>query len=93
MAETMDINGTATELVSKKPYRGVNHFLLSATKYVSPFWLTYRQATDLGYYVRKGEETNDKDRQAVEKPSDSKRTYTLRLRSAVVSGRLTQHSK
>ena len=31
-------------LVSKKPYRGVNHFLLSASKYVSPFWLTMRQA-------------------------------------------------
>jgi antirestriction protein ArdC len=44
-------------LVSKKPYRGVNYFLLSATKYVSPFWLTYRQATELGGHVRKGEES------------------------------------
>ena len=52
---------TSTELphnvVSKKPYRGVNFFLLSASKYVSPFWLTYRQANELGGHVRKGEES------------------------------------
>ncbi|MFZ1123090.1 MAG: zincin-like metallopeptidase domain-containing protein, partial [Candidatus Binataceae bacterium] len=30
---------------------------LSASKYVSPFWLTYRQATELGGHVRKGEES------------------------------------
>src|SRR5215471_1730971 len=44
-------------LVSKKPYRGINHFLLSASKYVSPFWLTMRQANELGGRVRKGEES------------------------------------
>ena len=44
-------------LVSKKPYRGINHFLLSASKYVSPFWLTMRQANELGGHVRKGEES------------------------------------
>jgi antirestriction protein ArdC len=43
--------------VSKKPYRGVNFFLLSASKYVSPFWLTMRQANELGGHVRKGEES------------------------------------
>jgi antirestriction protein ArdC len=32
--------GLPCNLVSKKPYRGVNFFLLSASKYVSPFWLT-----------------------------------------------------
>ena len=31
--------GQPRNLVSKKPYRGVNLFLLSASKYVSPFWL------------------------------------------------------
>src|SRR6202165_2805159 len=44
-------------LVSKKFYRGINHFLLSASKYVSPFWLTMRQANELGGHVRKGEES------------------------------------
>ena len=49
--------GLPRNLVSKKPYRGINYFLLSASKYVSPFWLTYRQATEFGGHVRKGEES------------------------------------
>jgi antirestriction protein ArdC len=47
--------GLPRNLVSKKPYRGINLFLLHAMQYESPFWLTYRQATELGGYVRKGE--------------------------------------
>src|SRR5260370_33024163 len=49
--------GLPGTLVSKKPYRGVNVFLLSASKYVSPFWLTMRQANELGGHIRKGEES------------------------------------
>jgi antirestriction protein ArdC len=49
--------GLPRNLVSKKPYRGVNFFLLSASKYLSPFWLTMRQANELGGHVRKGEES------------------------------------
>jgi antirestriction protein ArdC len=49
--------GLPRNLVSKKPYNGINYFLLSASKYVSPFWLTYRQATELGGHVRKCEES------------------------------------
>lgn len=49
--------GLPRNLVSKKPYRGVNYFLLSASKYVSPFWLTMHQANQLGGHVRKGEES------------------------------------
>jgi len=49
--------GMPRNLVSKKPYRGVNVFLLSASKYTSPFWLTYRQANELRGHVRKGEES------------------------------------
>src|SRR5487761_1640445 len=47
--------GLPRNLVSKKPYRGINYFLLSASKYVSPFWLTYRQASELGGHVRKSD--------------------------------------
>jgi antirestriction protein ArdC len=47
--------GMPRNVVSKKSYRGVNLFLLSATKYVSPFWLTMKQANELGGSVRKGE--------------------------------------
>jgi len=49
--------GMPRNLVSKKPYRGVNVFLLSASKYISPFWLTMRQANELGGHIRKGEES------------------------------------
>jgi antirestriction protein ArdC len=45
----------AANLVSKKPYRGINFFLLSLAGYGSPHWLTYRQAQALGGNVRKGE--------------------------------------
>ena len=49
--------GLPRNLISKKPYRGINHFLLSASKYVSPFWLTMRQANELAGHVRRGEES------------------------------------
>lgn len=42
-------------LISKKPYRGVNVFLLSAMRHTSPYWLTYRQAKSKGGNVKKGE--------------------------------------
>jgi antirestriction protein ArdC len=47
--------GLPRNLVSKRPYRGVNLFLLSATKHVSPYWLTMKQANQLGGAVHKGE--------------------------------------
>jgi antirestriction protein ArdC len=42
-------------LVSRKPYRGVNVFLLHAMSYTSPYWFTFKQAQELGGHVRKGE--------------------------------------
>lgn len=46
-------------LVSGKPYRGINTFLLAydaITKgFVSPYWVTFNQAKNLGGSVRKGE--------------------------------------
>ena len=47
--------GLPRNLVSRKTYRGINLFLLSATKYASPYWLTFKQANQLGGSVRKGE--------------------------------------
>ena len=63
--------GLPRNLVSKKPYRGINHFLLSASKYVSPFWLTMRQANELGGQVRKGEESTIVVFWKVEDPTQS----------------------
>ncbi len=83
--------GLPRNLVSKKPYRGINHFLLSASKYVSPFWLTMRQANELGGHVRKGEESTiivfwkTEDRRAeteaareAETDNESRRRFVLR---------------
>lgn len=44
-------------VVSGKPYRGINVFLLHAMQYASPFWLTFKQAQALGGHVRKGEKS------------------------------------
>ena len=49
--------GLPRNLVSQKPYRGINVFLLLAMSYESPFWLTFRQASQLGGAVRKGEKS------------------------------------
>jgi antirestriction protein ArdC len=45
-------------LVSGKPYRGINPFLLATQGYGSRFWMTYNQATRLGGHVRKGEKSS-----------------------------------
>ncbi len=42
-------------LVTKKPYRGVNVFVLRCTTFGSPWWSTYRQVQLLGGQVHKGE--------------------------------------
>ena len=47
--------GLPRNFVSKHPYRGINVFLLLAMMYESPFWLTFRQVSQLGGSVRKGE--------------------------------------
>lgn len=44
-------------LISKKPYRGINSFLLNCSPYASPYWMTYRQATEKGGHVRQGEKS------------------------------------
>jgi antirestriction protein ArdC len=47
--------GAARNLSSGKHYRGINIWLLSATDYSTPWWVTFRQAKALGGSVRKGE--------------------------------------
>ncbi len=54
--------GWPKNLESGRPYRGVNVFLLAVTSwmkgYGSAFWMTYRQATERGGHVRKGEKSS-----------------------------------
>jgi antirestriction protein ArdC len=47
--------GLPQNFVTRKTYRGINVWLLAMAGYASPFWLTYRQAQELGGNVRKGE--------------------------------------
>ena len=44
-------------LVSGKSYRGINIFLLGSLGYMSPYWLTFKQAQSLGGHVNKGEKS------------------------------------
>lgn len=45
-------------MVTKKPYRGLNTMLLAAKNRKSPYWLTWKQIQDLGGSVREGERSS-----------------------------------
>jgi len=49
--------GYPKNLVSKKEYRGINVFMLSCSRYTSPYWVSYKQAQELGGNVKKGEKS------------------------------------
>ena len=42
-------------LITNKPYRGINLLLLGSQDYPSPYWLSFKQAQEKGGHVRKGE--------------------------------------
>ena len=50
--------GEPQNLISRRPYRGINPFLLNLAPYASPYWLTFRQARTLGGTVRRGEKSS-----------------------------------
>lgn len=50
-------SGGPRNLITKKPYRGINSFLLNCSPYSSPYWLTFKQASDRGGHIRKGEKS------------------------------------
>src|SRR4029077_16292787 len=43
-------------IVSRKPYRGINALLLGSTDYQSPFWISFKQSLELGGRVKRGGE-------------------------------------
>jgi antirestriction protein ArdC len=47
--------GLPKNLISGESYRGINLLLLSFSKFESPYFLTFKQAQDLGGSVKKGE--------------------------------------
>ncbi len=53
------VGGMPRNLASRKPYRGMNVLLLSLGQpYLSPWWLTFKQAQELGGHIRKGEKSS-----------------------------------
>jgi len=49
---------SATNLISGKAYRGINALSLGSAAFGSPYWMTFRQALELGGNVRKGEKSS-----------------------------------
>lgn len=47
--------GVPQNLISRKPYRGINVFLLSSLCFESPYFVTFKQAKELGGFVKAGE--------------------------------------
>jgi antirestriction protein ArdC len=77
-------------LITKKPYRGINVFLLGFAGYGSQFWITFNQARQLGGNIRKGahgtkiifwkcktRETESADGEIEERKSAFLRYYTV----------------
>ena len=53
------VDGLApSNLVSRRPYRGINVFLLGLRAASTPWWVTFRQAKALGGSVRAGERSS-----------------------------------
>lgn len=48
---------TPRNLISRKPYRGINVLILASRGFASPYWLTLNQANKLGGRIRKGEKS------------------------------------
>lgn len=70
-------HGWPQNLVSRKQYRGINVMMLSCTDFELPYWVSFKQAKDLGGHVRKGEKATPavlwkwcdaKDREATPDP-------------------------
>jgi len=49
--------GMPRNLISKKCYRGINTWILHSASYESPFWVTFKQASDAGARIKRGEKS------------------------------------
>lgn len=47
--------GIPRNLVTGREYRGINVWILLSSGFAQPYWLTFRQAKELGGHVRQGE--------------------------------------
>jgi antirestriction protein ArdC len=89
------LTGMPRNLISKRHYRGINLLMLLAADYESPFWLTFRQANELGGHIRKGERATpvvfwkqlkkSNDPEDNPQPDESKPDPTERKRPRIVA--------
>ncbi|MBS1631490.1 MAG: DUF1738 domain-containing protein [Bacteroidetes bacterium] len=80
--------GLPKNLITDRPYRGINLMLLASTGYEQNYFLTYKQLTDIGGKVKRDEKGHmvafwnfpekDENTDAVEETSESKKKATLR---------------
>src|SRR2546428_13736515 len=77
-------------LITNKPYRGVNVFLLGGHRFASPYFLTFKQALQRGGAVKKGERgcpivfwkwNDDEEKESVEPGGQEKTSAAPALRS------------
>lgn len=53
--EFNSISDFPKNLISNKPYQGINTLLLMIQEFNSPYWLTFKQVSSLGGKIKKGE--------------------------------------
>ncbi len=76
--------GRPRNFASQRDYQGINVMLLGVKRFASPYWLTMRQANDLGGQVRKGEhgtlivKYGRHERRTKGKEEETKAVYYLR---------------
>jgi antirestriction protein ArdC len=49
--------GMPANLISRKPYRGINTWILHSASYEIPFWVTFKQASDAGARIKRAEKS------------------------------------
>jgi len=88
--------GFPKNLISKKEYSGINFWMLHSADYGSPYWLTFKQAQELGGTVRKGEKgtpvifTKTLPAKVVDVPTDNGGTEKM-LDSKKLGGRMLKY--
>jgi len=48
-------SGEPLNFITKKPYRGINPFILNSSGFSCPYWVSLKQAKDKGGRIKKGE--------------------------------------
>jgi len=76
--------GFPVNFSTKNEYRGVNVFLLGLSGFSSPFWLTFRQAQELGGNVRRGENGSMVVKYGTFEPDDEEEEKRMFLKTYTV---------